>query len=154
MALGGGLELALACTFRLSSETAQLGLPEVKLGLIPGYGGTQRLPRLIGAGAALQLMLTGQAVEAGEALRLGLVQEVLSAADLMPRARALAALIAGVAPLATSGVLEAVRNGQDLPLDEGCRAETAIFARLCGTADKEEGLWAFLGKRRPGWKGC
>ena len=152
-AFGGGLELALACTFRLASESAQLGFPEVKLGLIPGYGGTQRLPRQIGAGPALHLMLTGQSVKAADALRLGLMQEVLPAAELMPRARALAALIAGMAPLATRSVLEAVQSGLPRSLKDGCRGESEIFGRLCGTADKHEGLSAFLAKRPAVWQG-
>ena len=154
VALGGGLELALACTFRLASDTAQLGLPEVRLGLIPGYGGTQRLPRLIGPGAALQMMLTGRIVKAQEALQLGLVQEVLPAAELMPRAQALAALITSMAPLAVAGVLEAVHSCQSLPNPDGFREESEIFARLSGTADKREGLSAFLDKRAPAWQGC
>ena len=152
-AFGGGLELALACTFRLASETALLGLPEVKLGLIPGYGGTQRLPRQIGSGPALHMMLTGQAVKASDALRLGLVQEVLAPAELMPRAHALADLIAGMAPLATRGVMEAVHRGEAGSLEDGCRAEAEIFGRLCGSTDKHEGLSAFLEKRPAVWGG-
>jgi enoyl-CoA hydratase len=153
VALGGGYELALACTLRIASDKARLGLPEVKLGLIPGYGGTQRLIRLIGRGAALRLMLSGQIVDAAEALRLGLVDEVVPAADLLSRVQALAETIAGMAPLAIGGVLEAVRRGEEQPLDEGLRAEAEIFGRLCGTADKHEGLTAFLGKRAAVWQG-
>jgi enoyl-CoA hydratase len=153
VALGGGCELALACTFRLASDKARLGLPELKLGLIPGYGGTQRLPRLIGRGAALRLMLTAQIVDAPEALRLGLVEEVVPAADLMQRARALAETISTMAPLAVAGVLEAVARGDVRSLEEGQRAEAEIFGRLCATADKHEGLTAFLEKRSPTWQG-
>jgi len=149
VALGGGCELAMACTLRLASDTAKMGLPEVKLGLIPGYGGTQRLVRLVGRGAALKMMLTAQIVGADEALRLGLVQEVAPAADLMSRARAMAATIASMAPLAIEGVLEAVEHGSSI--EDGLLSEAHIFGRLCGTADKHEGLTAFLEKRKPSW---
>ncbi|MBW4038112.1 MAG: enoyl-CoA hydratase [Acidobacteria bacterium] len=153
VALGGGCELALACTLRLASDKARLGLPEVKLGLIPGYGGSQRLPRLIGRSAALRLMLTAQIVDAAEALRLGLVDEVHPAADLLPRARSIAETIAAMAPLAIAGVLEAMQRGADAPLSDGLHAEAEIFGRLCGTADKHEGLTAFLAKRPAVWQG-
>jgi enoyl-CoA hydratase len=152
VALGGGCELALACTFRLASDKARFGLPELKLGLIPGYGGTQRLPRLIGRGAALKLMLSAEIVSATEALRLGLAEEVVPAADLMIRAQVLAATIAAMAPLALEGVLEAVERGADQTLDDGLQAEAHIFGRLCGTADKHEGLTAFLAKRPAAWQ--
>jgi enoyl-CoA hydratase len=153
VALGGGCELALACTLRLASDRARLGLPEVKLGLIPGYGGTQRLTRLIGRSPALRMMLTAQIVDAPEALRLGLVDEVVPAAELLSRALALAETIADMAPLAIAGVLEAVERGDGKSLDEGLRAEADIFGRLCGTADKHEGLGAFLAKRAAIWQG-
>ena len=153
VALGGGCELAMCCTLRIASETAKMGLPEVKLGLVPGYGGTQRLVRLVGRGAALGLMLTGVAVGAEEALRLGLVEEVVPAEELMEAGMALAQSIAAMAPLAVAGVLEAVERGDGRPLDEGLVAEAEIFGRLCGTADKHEGLTAFLGKRAAVWKG-
>jgi enoyl-CoA hydratase len=153
VALGGGCELALACTCRLASDKARLGLPELKLGLIPGYGGTQRLPRLIGRGAALHLMLAAQIVDAPEALRLGLVEEVVPAADLMQRALALAETISTMAPLAVAGVLEVVARGDVRSLEEGQHAEAEIFGRLCATADKQEGLTAFLEKRSPTWQG-
>jgi enoyl-CoA hydratase len=148
-ALGGGCELAMACTLRIASDKAKLGLPEVKLGLIPGYGGTQRLLRLVGRGAALQMMLTGAVIGAEEALRLGLVQEVVTAAELMPRGRAAAETIAAMAPLAVAALLEATTD----PLEEGLRREADIFGRLCGTEDKREGLSAFLEKRAPVWHG-
>jgi enoyl-CoA hydratase len=151
VALGGGCELALACTLRLAADTARLGLPEVKLGLIPGYGGTQRLTRLIGRSAALRLMLSATIVDASEALRLGLVDEVVPAAELMPRAHALADTIAGLAPLAVAGVLEAVEHS-GTSFEEGLAAEANIFGRLCGTEDKHEGLTAFLAKRAAVWK--
>ncbi len=152
VALGGGCELALACTLRLASDKARLGLPEAKLGLIPGYGGTQRLTRLIGRSAALRLMLTAAIIDAPEAHRLGLVEEVLPAATLMPRALHLASTIASMSPLGIAGILEAVNRGAGLPLDAALHAEAEIFGRLCGTADKQEGLTAFLEKRTPTWQ--
>jgi len=152
-ALGGGCELALACTVRIASETAKLGQPEVKLGLIPGYGGTQRLPRLVGKGAALKLLLTGEIVSAAEALRIGLVEEVVPAAELMTRTRALAGTIAGMAPIAVRQCLTAVHGGYDLPLGEALAYEAALFGLCCGTADKTEGTLAFLEKRAPKWQG-
>jgi enoyl-CoA hydratase len=152
VALGGGCELALACTLRIASDKARLGFPEVKLGLIPGYGGTQRLTRLIGRSAALRLMLSAQIVDASEALRIGLVDAVAPAAELMSHARALADTIAVMAPLAIAGVLEAVERGEGKPLSEALQAEADIFGRLCGTADKQEGLTAFLEKRAAIWQ--
>jgi len=153
VALGGGCELALACHIRLASGTARLGLPEVKLGLIPGYGGTQRLTRLIGRGQALRMMLTATILDAPEALRLGLVEELLPAADLLPRAQQLAATIASLSPLAATGILESVTRGDSLPLNEALAIEAEIFGRLCATTDKHEGLTAFLEKRTPTWTG-
>ncbi|HTV08174.1 MAG TPA: enoyl-CoA hydratase-related protein [Candidatus Aquilonibacter sp.] len=153
VALGGGCELALSCTFRIASDRAKLGLPELRLGLIPGYGGTQRLPRLIGRSAALKLILTGAAVDAAEALRLGLVDEVVPAAELMPRASAIAQSIAAMAPLAISAAIEAVTGGEGKPMETAMPLEAEIFGRLCGTADKREGLIAFLEKRSAGWTG-
>ncbi len=153
VALGGGCELALACTLRIAGDSARLGFPEVKLGLIPGYGGTQRLTRLIGRSQALRLMLSAQIVDAAEAIRLGLVDEVVPAAELLLRARALAGAIASMAPLAVAGVLESVTRGEDHRLPEALAAEAEIFGRLCATADKQEGLSAFLAKRSPVWQG-
>jgi len=152
-ALGGGCELAMACTMRLASETARLGQPEVKLGLVPGYGGTQRLPRLVGQSMALKLMLTGEMVGAVEALRIGLVDEVVPAERLMERAEAVARTIVGMAPLAVAGCLESVRWGGELGLDAAMDVEAEIFGRLCGTEDKEEGTKAFLEKRGAVWRG-
>ncbi len=152
-ALGGGCELAMACTMRLASEKARLGQPEVKLGLIPGYGGTQRLPRLVGEPAALKLLLTGEIIDAAEALRIGLVDEVVPAERLMERGEALAKSIAAMAPLAVAGCLEAVRRGRDLQIDAATEVEAEIFGRLCGTADKVEGTKAFLEKRPAVWEG-
>ncbi len=152
-ALGGGCELAMACTMRLASETAKLGQPEVKLGLIPGYGGTQRLPRLVGQPMALKLLLTGEMIGAAEALRIGLVDEVVPAERLMERAEALARTIVGMAPLAIAGCMEAVRWGSELGLEAATDVEAEIFGRLCGTADKAEGTRAFLEKRAAAWMG-
>ncbi|WP_353066007.1 enoyl-CoA hydratase-related protein [Tunturibacter psychrotolerans] len=152
-ALGGGCELAMACTMRLASETARLGQPEVKLGLIPGYGGTQRLPRLVGQPAALKLLLTGDMINAAEALRIGLVDEVLPADKLMERAEVLAKTIVSMAPLAVSACLEAVRDGSEISLEEAIGMEARIFGRLYATADKLEGTKAFLEKRTPVWTG-
>src|SRR6185437_2526624 len=153
VALGGGCELALACTFRIASERAKLGLPELKLGLIPGYGGTQRLPRLIGRSAALRLMLTGAAADAAEALRVGLVDEVVPSGVLMTRARAVAESIAAMSPLAISAVIQAVARGQGVPIEDAMQVEAELFGELCGTADKREGLAAFLEKRAAKWTG-
>ena len=152
-ALGGGCELALCCHLRLASATARLGLPEGRLGLIPGYGGTQRLPRLVGAAAALKLLLTGAMIDAREAERIGLVDEVVPPADLLPRARALAAGIATQAPLAVAACLQAVREGAALPFQDALTVEAGIFARLHDTADKREGVAAFLEKRKPTFTG-
>ena len=151
-ALGGGCELALACTLRLAAEDARMGQPEVKLGLIAGYGGLERLPRLVGRGAGLKLLLTGAIIDAQEALRIGLVNEVVPAADLMARAEALALEIAANAPLAIMETLRAVDEGLDLPLDLALLRETVRFGQLCGTADMVEGTSAFLEKRTPTWK--
>jgi enoyl-CoA hydratase len=152
-ALGGGCELALACTMRLASENAKLGQPEVKLGIIPGYGGSQRLPRLVGKGVAMQLVLAGEMISAQEALRIGLVNEVVPAAELMPRAGAIAAKIAANAPLAVQYALEAVNKGMDMPLAEGLFLEATLFAVCCATADKKEGTSAFLAKRTAQFRG-
>ncbi len=159
-ALGGGCELAMACTLRLAGESARLGQPEIKLGLIPGYGGSQRLPRLVGQGAALKMILTGTMIDATEALRIGLVDEVVagdsnSTADsaLMERATQLAKLIAEMPPLAVAAAIEAVGRGADLRLDDALALEATIFGRLCGTEDKREGTAAFLEKRSPKWVG-
>jgi enoyl-CoA hydratase len=152
-ALGGGCELAMACTIRLASETARLGQPEVKLGLIPGYGGTQRLPRLVGTSMALKLLLSGEMIGAAEALRIGLVDEVVPPERLMERAEELARTIVGMAPLAIAGCMEAVRWGSELGLVAATDVEAEIFGRLCGTADKAEGTKAFLEKRTAVWEG-
>lgn len=152
-ALGGGCELAMACTLRIAADDAQFGQPEVKLGVLPGYGGSQRLPRLVGRGAALKLLLTGKIIDAPEALRIGLVDEVVPTSELMTRARALGAEIAAQAPLAIAETIKAVDEGLDLPLDLALLREAERFGYLCDTADKAEGTRAFLEKRAPVWKG-
>jgi enoyl-CoA hydratase len=152
-ALGGGCELAMACTLRIAAEDAKLGQPEVKLGIICGYGGSQRLPRLAGRGAALKLLLTGAVIDAHEALRIGLVDEVVPSSQLMKRAETLAAEIAANAPLAIAETLRVVNEGLDLPLEAALEREAAGFGHLCGTADKAEGTQAFLAKRPPSWTG-
>ncbi|HZB88586.1 MAG TPA: enoyl-CoA hydratase-related protein [Terracidiphilus sp.] len=152
-ALGGGCELALACTLRIAADDARFGQPEVKLGLVCGYGGTQRLPRLVGRGAALKLLLTGGLIDAHEALRIGLVDEIVPAAELMARAEALAQAIAANAPLALAETLRVVDEGLDMPLDAALAREAAAFGRLCATADKAEGTAAFLAKRTATWSG-
>ena len=151
--LGGGCELAMACTFRIAADDARLGQPEVKLGVIAGYGGTQRLPRLVGRGAALKLLLAGEMINAQEALRIGLVDEVVPAAELMMRAEALAQTIAVNAPLALAETLHIVDEGLSLPLELALLREADSFARLCATRDKAEGTAAFLAKRPTTWKG-
>jgi enoyl-CoA hydratase len=152
-ALGGGCELALACSLRIASENAKLGQPEVKLGLVAGYGGTQRLPRLVGKGAALQLLLTGEIISAQEALRIGLVNEVVPAERLLPRAEEIARAIAAVAPIAVRHTLEAVHHGYDEALSDGLFLEASLFGLCCATEDKAEGTRAFLEKRPAAWKG-
>jgi enoyl-CoA hydratase len=152
-ALGGGCEIALACTMRLASDNAKLGQPEVKLGIIPGYGGSQRLPRLVGKGLANQILLTGEMITAQEAHRIGLVNEVTAPAELIPRAEAIAAKIIANAPLAVQYTLEAVNRGIEMPLAEGLYLETALFGVACATEDKKEGTAAFLEKRPAQFKG-
>ena len=152
-ALGGGCELALACTLRIASATAKLGQPEVKIGIIPGYGATQRLPRLIGRGAALKMILTGETVSAGEALRLGLVDEVVEPDRLMARGEEIAQTIASMAPLAIRECIRAVNSGYDLPLASGLELEASLFGLACSTSDMKEGAQAFLEKRAPRWSG-
>lgn len=152
-ALGGGLELAMACTLRIAGENAKLGQPEVKLGLIPGYGGTQRLARLIGAGPALELILAGDPIPAAEAHRLGLVNRVVPQAGLSAAADELAVKIAANAPLAVQFCLQAVRLGADMSLEQGLALESSLFALSCATEDMKEGTRAFLEKRAPRFEG-
>lgn len=152
-ALGGGCELAMACHVRIASEAAKLGQPEVKLGIVPGYGGTQRLPRLIGRGAALRLLLTGEMVGAADALRLGLVDQVVPGESLIETATALLRAMLANAPLALAGCIEAVDRGLPLSLDEGCVIESDQFGLLSSSADMREGMRAFLEKRAPAFTG-
>jgi len=152
-ALGGGCETAMACTIRLATESARFGQPEVKLGVPPGGGGTQRLPRLVGKGRALQLILSGEMISAPEAYRIGLVNEVVPAADLIPRAEAILKQISANAPLAVRCSLEAVNKGMETSQTEGLALEASLFGLCSGTEDKQEGTQAFLQKRAPQFKG-
>ncbi len=152
-ALGGGCEAAMACTIRIAAEGAKFGQPEVKLGLLPGGGGTQRLPRLVGKGRALQLILTGEMISAQEAYRIGLVNEVAPAADLIPRAEAILKQIAANAPIAVAFALEATNKGMETSQSEGLRLEAAYFGLCAATEDKQEGTTAFLEKRPPQFHG-
>jgi enoyl-CoA hydratase len=152
-ALGGGCELAMACHLRIASENAKFGQPEINLGIIPGYGGTQRLPRLVGKGRALDLLLTGRMIAAAEALQWGLINAVVPQSELLATAKKLAADLAGKAPLATAAILEAVDTGLSLDLNRGLKIEENLFAYCCGTQDKIEGTTAFLEKRKPDFKG-
>ena len=152
-ALGGGCELAMACTLRIAADTARLGQPEINLGIIPGYGGTQRLARLIGKGRALELLLTGDHVLAPEAHRLGLVNRVVPAAELMSEARKLAAVLASKAPIAARYLIDAVNKGLEMPLAEAQVFEATLFGLVSTTEDMREGTQAFLEKRKAGFKG-
>ena len=151
-AFGGGCELALACHMRLASENAVMGLPEVKLGIIPGYGGTQRLPRLVGPGRALELILSARNVKADEAERIGLVNRVVPQAELLNEAVKLAQAILKNGPLAVEAALECVVRGMQLPLDQGLRFESGRFGILASSEDMHEGLQAFLDKRPAAFK--
>jgi len=152
-ALGGGCELALACTIRLASRTAKLGQPEVKLGIIPGYGGSQRLARLCGKGVAHELVLSGEMISAEEALRIGLVNRVVEPAELIPAAEALAKKIIANAPLAVKFAMEAIEHGMEMPQEEGLFLEATLFGLCCATEDMREGTRAFLEKRPAQFKG-
>jgi enoyl-CoA hydratase len=152
-ALGGGCELAMACHVRIASEHAKFGQPEVKLGILPGYGGTQRLPRLIGKGRALQLLMTGEMIDAEEALRIGLVNRVVHAAELIGVAQIMLKQIMQNAPLAVALSIEAVDRGLGMTLDEGLTLEANHFGLLAATDDMKEGMSAFLEKRTPGFTG-
>jgi len=152
-ALGGGCETAMACTIRLATESARFGQPEVKLGVPPGGGGTQRLPRLVGKGRALQLILSGEMISAQEAYRIGLVNEVVPAADLINRSEAIIKQISANAPLAVRCSLEAVHKGMETSQTEGLALEASFFGLCAGTEDKQEGTRAFLEKRAPQFQG-
>jgi enoyl-CoA hydratase/carnithine racemase len=152
-ALGGGCETALACTIRIASENARFGLPEVKLGIIPGYGGTQRLPRLVGKGRALLMILTGEMINAQEAYRIGLVNEVVPTPELVGRAEAVLKQMAANAPLSLKYALQAVNKGLETSLSEGLLIESSLVAICTSTGDKKEGTTAFLEKRAANFKG-
>jgi enoyl-CoA hydratase len=152
-ALGGGLELALACHIRVASEDAKFGFPEVSLGLIPGYGGTQRLGRLIGKSVALDMILTGEPISAADALAVGLVSRVFTPKDLHASTEKLARVILTRAPLALGHALAAVNQGMEMSPEQGMQHEAALFAMLTGTKDMREGITAFLEKRMPNFKG-
>jgi len=153
-ALGGGCELAMACHIRLASEAAKFAQPEVKLGTMPGYGGTQRLPRLVGRGRALQLLLTGETIDAAEAWRIGLVNRIVPAADLLDSARSLVAQVIANGPLAVAMCIDAVDRGLDMPLPDGLALEAGYFGLLAATADMGEGTRAFLEKRTAQFRGA
>jgi enoyl-CoA hydratase len=152
-ALGGGCELAMACTMRLAADTAKFGQPEINLGLIPGYAGSQRLPRLVGRGRALELLLSGHSISADEAFRIGLVNRVVPAAQLLTEARALAHTLASKAPIAVRYILDAVARGLDMPLADAQDYEATLFGLVSTTEDMREGTRAFLDKRKPEFKG-
>jgi enoyl-CoA hydratase len=152
-ALGGGCELALACHVRIASENAQFGLPEVGLGVIPGYGGTQRLARLVGRGRAIELVLTGQRIDAAEAHRIGLVNRVVPQGALLAETRKLVDAMLRNGPLAVRAALEVITHGLEMPLAEGMLLEANAFAVLCASQDMREGLQAFLDKRKAAFQG-
>lgn len=152
-ALGGGCELALACTMRIASRNARLGQPEVKLGILPGYGGSQRLARLCGKGIAHELILTGEMIPADEALRIGLVNRVTEQAELLATAEAIAKKIIANAPLAVKYAMEAVEHGMEMPQEEGLFLEATLFGLCCATEDMREGTRAFLEKRPAKFQG-
>jgi enoyl-CoA hydratase len=152
-ALGGGCELAMACTMRIAADTARLGQPEINLGLIPGYAGSQRLPRLVGKGIALEILLTGDMVPAARAYEIGLVNRVVAAADLLNEAKKLAELLASKAPVAARFIIEAVNHGFEMPQAEAQGLESSLFGLVATTSDMQEGTRAFLEKRKPEWKG-
>ena len=147
--LGGGLELAMACHIRVAGERVRLGQPEIDLGIIPGFGGTQRLPRLVGRGRALEMMLTGSRITAQEAKAIGLVDQVVPEGEVLKQAKGLAKKIASKGQVAVRAILKAVTEGQRLPLKEGLALESNLFGAVCDSADMKEGVRAFLEKRQP-----
>ncbi|HEV8376209.1 MAG TPA: enoyl-CoA hydratase-related protein [Candidatus Polarisedimenticolia bacterium] len=152
-ALGGGCEIALACTLRFAASTAKFGQPEVNLGIIPGYGGTQRLARLVGRGKAQEMILTGEMIDAAEAHRIGLVNQVFAPEELLARTEAIAATILSRGPLAVRYALEAIRRGLNMPLEEGLDFEATLFGVLCASEDMKEGTRAFMEKRKAEFRG-
>jgi len=152
-AVGTGLELAMACTIRIASENAKFGLPEINLGIMPGNGGTQRLPRLVGEGRAMEMILTGELIDAPEAYRIGLVNKVVPQTELMNYVKELAQKLAAKPPLAVKLAKNAIRTGLNMTLNDGIEYENKLFAILCGSQDKQEGVAAFLEKRPPNFQG-
>jgi len=152
-ALGGGLELALACDIRVVADNAKIGLPEVTLGIFPGYGGTQRLPRLIAAGKAKELIFTGEMIGADEAYRIGIADHHTAAGEVLDKAKEIAGKILKAGPIGVRMAKEAIKKGLDQPLEEGLKTEASYFGELCDTEDQKEGAIAFLEKRKPQFKG-
>jgi enoyl-CoA hydratase len=152
-ALGGGCELALACHLRIASENAKFGQPEVNLGIIPGYGGTQRLTRLVGVGKAMEIILTGNQIDAQEALRIGLVNKIVPQSELLSTAEAVAKTIISKGQLAVRLAMKAINAALEMPLSEGLKTEANLFGECCDTSDAKEGISAFLEKRKPAFKG-
>lgn len=152
-ALGGGCELAMACTMRIAADTARLGQPEINLGIIPGYAGSQRLPRLVGKGRALEILLTGDMLPAARAYEIGLVNKVVPAGELRAEATKLATALASKAPLATRYILEAVNHGMEMPFADAQVLEATLFGLVASTEDMKEGTKAFLEKRQASWRG-
>jgi enoyl-CoA hydratase len=152
-ALGGGCELAMACTLRIAADTARLGQPEINLGIIPGYAGSQRLPRLVGKGVALEILLTGDMISAARAYEIGLVNRVVAAAELIAEAKKLAATLAGKAPIATRYIIESVNHGFEMSQADAQFLEASLFGLVATTDDMKEGTRAFLEKRKAEWKG-
>jgi enoyl-CoA hydratase len=152
-AVGTGLELAMACTIRIASENARFGQSEINLGIMPGNGGTQRLPRLVGEGRAMEMILTGDLIDAQEAYRIGLVNHVVPQTELMSYVKELAAKLAAKPPLAMKLAKNAIHTGLNMSLNDGIEYENKLFAILCGSQDKQEGVAAFLEKRRPNFQG-
>jgi enoyl-CoA hydratase/carnithine racemase len=152
-ALGGGCELAMACTLRIAADTAKFGQPEINLGILPGYAGTQRLPRLVGKGRAMEFILTGSPISAIEAERIGLVNRVVPAADLLLEARRMAGALAAQAPIAMRYIINAINHGLEMPFAQACAYEAALFGLAAATDDMREGTRAFLEKRKPSFQG-
>jgi enoyl-CoA hydratase len=152
-ALGGGCEVAMACTIRIASDKAKFGQPEVNLGIIPGYAGTQRLPRIVGEGVAMELLLTGRVIDADEALRVGLVSAVVPGGELMEAAKKTASAILGKGPLAVRDVMGAVDKGMSMGFEDACKLEASLFGALCASSDMKEGMGAFLERRKAEFKG-
>jgi enoyl-CoA hydratase len=152
-ALGGGCELAMACTIRIASDNAKFGQPEVNLGVIPGFAGTQRLPRIVGPGVATDLILTGRPIDAAEALRIGLVSQVVPRAELQKTVRKTAETLLKKGPVAIRAAMDAIDHGMNMGFDDACRLEASLFGMVCATEDMKEGTTAFLEKRKPGFRG-